>query len=101
PWGGDPLFRFFAGDPSRATRVEPDGTLVRFNTDEAGTFGIFMSTNPGSMPVVPDQQPFRSAGGVYFNAPYDSLRWEPLLTAREVPEPTAMTLLGVSLVATA
>ena len=98
PWGGDPLFRFFVtGGP--ATRIDPDGTLVLFNNlIGVGTFGIFMNANPGSMP---DYLRPSYAGAVYFHGAYDSLSWNPVVTARAVPEPAAMTLVAVSLFATA
>ena len=99
PWGGDPLFRFFYVYGS-GTRIDPDGTLVYFQTNPfsgVGTFGIFMNAYPGSMPSLPPNY----YGAVYFHGAYDSLSWNPVVTAREVPEPAAITLVGVSLFATA
>jgi hypothetical protein len=105
PWFHDRLFRFFIASFT-GTQIDPDGQRVLFYDDSSGsgTFRIFMNADPGSMPTVPPltRQPFGSAGAFYLNGPYgDYISWNPLVTAREVPEPAAMTLVGVSLVANA
>ena len=84
---------------SAPIKNDPDGTLVQFYPDlsGAGTFRIFMSANPGALPFIPPS----TLGTFYTNGPYDSLSWNPSVTARAVPEPASMALVGMSLLAEA